>query len=145
VHLKCVQEGGRLRVRITTKGYSASANCQFPRDLRVEGRAFSVPAGDVSMASTKGKFFYRVKKSNIRVLNAQNANDQEVHIDLKNLKIYGEKDATECNVCMCDPVELCILVPCGHNLMCMPCAQKCKTCPMCRQDIAQRITRDQLQ
>lgn len=35
--LKCVKEGSKLRIKIISDGYLNSANCQFPRALRVMG------------------------------------------------------------------------------------------------------------
>ena len=31
VYLKCVKEGKKLRIRITSPGYNNDANCQFPK------------------------------------------------------------------------------------------------------------------
>ena len=64
VRLKCVKEGSKLRIKIVSPGFSPDANCQFPKNIRLEGREYEVPAGDVSLCDTRGKFFYRVKKQN---------------------------------------------------------------------------------
>ena len=137
VRLKCVKEAGKLRIKVLSKGYSHDANCQFPRDLRVEGREYLVPASDVKMTETRGKFFYRIGKKAIRVV-------ESAPVDLSNLKIYGDIDVVECCICMCEG-ELIIMVPCGHRCSCKPCAQKVSTCPMCRAAIAQLITGADLQ
>jgi hypothetical protein len=61
VFLRCVKEGGRLRVRIVSRGYYTSANCQFPRAIRQEGRLYSVTPSSIRLAQSKnGTYFYRV-------------------------------------------------------------------------------------
>lgn len=49
VVLKCIKEGNRLRVRIITQGYLNSANCQFPKGIRSEGRMYEVQIEDVKL------------------------------------------------------------------------------------------------
>jgi len=57
--LKCVREGGKLRVHPVSEGYDASFNVQFPRSAREEGVTYVVdklePSGDGT--------FYRVSGS----------------------------------------------------------------------------------
>lgn len=55
VELVCIKVQSKLRVRITSPGYLNDANCQFPRDLRVEGRRFQVPAVYVTLVQSRGK------------------------------------------------------------------------------------------
>ncbi len=43
----------------------------------------------------------------------------------------GESEALSCKVCMERNCESCL--PCGHILMCMPCALACNKCPVCRE------------
>ncbi|WNG38886.1 VWA domain-containing protein [Archangium violaceum] len=54
--LKCVREGGKLRIHAASEGYDPSFNVQFPRSVREEGVTYVVdklePSGDGS--------FYRV-------------------------------------------------------------------------------------
>jgi hypothetical protein len=40
VFLKCVKEGSKLRIKIISSGFFNEANCQFPKNIRVEGRKF---------------------------------------------------------------------------------------------------------
>ena len=66
VQFICQRVGGKMRVRITSAGYHPTANCQFPRALRAEGRRFSAPADAVTFTEgPRGTLFYRVRKSAI--------------------------------------------------------------------------------
>lgn len=160
VRLKCVKEGNKLRIKIISPGYASMANCQFPRDIRVVDRIYEVSRNDVTMADTKGKFFYRIKKNNIKIIEVIN---DEVQLSLNNKKlsdkkfnvtVYGDDDIKECCICF-DNIDdhinivFVILVPCGHMLFCDKCAYNCKeqsgNCPVCRTTITEIITKDQLQ
>lgn len=133
VTLKCIKENGRLRIKIISPGYASLANCQFPKNIRVENQEYTVPSSDITMADTKGQFFYRIKKNNIKIIN-----------NIKNLIVYGE-DLTECAVCMESEYDYVIFVPCGHMATCTTCAPQLKECCLCRALIRQCITKDQLQ
>ncbi|WP_052851735.1 WGR domain-containing protein [Streptomyces avicenniae] len=56
VLVECVQEGGRLRMRILTEGYDEGWNVQFPRHIREAGARYVV---DGVHAASGG--FYRVR------------------------------------------------------------------------------------
>jgi hypothetical protein len=56
VVVECINEGGKLRVRVVTAGYRKNWFCQFPRDVREEGARYVV---DEVRKATSGKF-YRV-------------------------------------------------------------------------------------
>ncbi len=145
VRLKCVQEGSKLRIKIVTPGFIGVANCQFPKNIRVANREYLIPKADVTMADTKGKFFYRIKKNNIQIVE-----EIQQKNDYSNLIVYGDDDTVECSICMQENTEensvvFVILVPCGHYCLCMDCAKQLKTCCMCRAPIKQYITKDQLQ
>ena len=144
VRLKCVKEGNRLRIKIVSNGYSSDANCQFPKDIRLDGREYEVPKSDVSLSNTRGKFFYRIKKNNIVICNKSLEND------FSKLKIYGDENITECCICMNDvesqpDIVFIIISPCGHYCCCKDCVKSLKQCPMCRANIEQIVTKDQLQ
>lgn len=136
VKLKCVKEGQKLRMKIIYSGYSSLANCQCPRDIRIEGKEYTVPKEDITLANMRGKFFYRIKKDRIVLY-------QPV-VDLNSLKIYDE-GVTECCICLEENVNFIIFAPCGHCCTCHLCANKLKQCPLCRADISQIVTKDQLQ
>jgi hypothetical protein len=146
IRLRCVKEGNKLRIKIVSSGYSSDANCQFPKDIRVAGRQYEVPKSDISLANTQGKFFYRIKKNNIVICNDKS----EIGIDLTKLKIYGDENIAECSICMNDvdskpDIVFIIIAPCGHYCCCKDCVKELKICPMCRANIGQIVTKDQLQ
>ena len=127
VTLKCIKEGSKLRVRIVTPGYYNEANCQFPRDLREEGRQFTVPANAVSLITSRGKWFYAVK--NFITVNNEQA-----------LKVYEDTETMECAICYDQP-KCMVLIPCGHYHTCTTCTGKIKTCPICRVPITKSINK----
>lgn len=143
VRLRCVKEGGKLRVKIISNGFSHSANCQFPKNIREENREYIVPREDVKFAETRGKFFYRIGKKNIRIANDRVEINNKANI--KDLKVYRDEESTDCAICMGENLELVILYPCGHAYTCKGCASQCKLCPICRTQIQQIVTQDQLQ
>lgn len=167
VLLRCVKEFGKLRIKVVSPGFSSSANCQFPRDIRVDGREYSIPKGDIIMTDTKGKFFYRIKKNNIKIIEKSNNEGGIVIVDpnngviadenqnsYKNMKIYGD-DHLECVICMDNydsipEMTFVILVSCGHYCLCDKCAYNIfnssnKCCPLCRAPIKTIITKEDLQ
>lgn len=137
VKLRCVTEGRKLRVKIISKGYNPNANCQFPRDIRVDGREYLVPEEDISFSkNAQMKFFYRVKKTNIQIVQKE--------VDISKLTVYEDEETTECCVCLSEEKDT-IFYPCGHYHCCNDCAKKLKDCPICRTNIEQLVTKDQLQ
>ncbi|NXO22385.1 LRSM1 ligase, partial [Cisticola juncidis] len=50
----------------------------------------------------------------------------------------GEEKKAECVVCMEQEPQM-IFLPCGHVCCCQGCCQRLPSCPLCRQDISQRI------
>ena len=175
VYFTCVKEGSRLRVRITSPGYNQEANCQFPRAIRAEGKTYTAPVAAIKFArSPQGTFFYRVAAKSVKVVDeeeVENREDEVANIGANRnevlrelglapvrakakakakvsvVKIY-EDDTKECIVCFSDPHEV-VLVPCGHFCLCGGCAHQIKEisgkCPLCRGDIVQIVTRDEIQ
>lgn len=140
VQLYCVKAGSKLRVRVSSEGYLRNANCQFPRDLRVNGRKYEVDDGAISLITTRGKYFYAVKnRSAIRVLSETEA---AVPIPAKPVKkpdqIYTDETMEDCIVCMEKPKEI-VFAPCGHFYACDGCSAGMKQCPICRCAITGRI------
>jgi hypothetical protein len=149
VYFKCIREGSRLRIKIISPGYNNNANCQFPKNIRKDGYEYSAHKSTVKFGKGRGangKFFYRVPKSAIKVL------DENVDIlqdKLKNLKIYKDDDDNTCVVCFDNEREL-IFVSCGHFVMCKNCYKELlksnnNRCPMCRSEIEYAATQDELQ
>lgn len=157
VRLKCVAEGRRLRVKIISHGYNSEANCQFPRDIRLDGREYLVPVTDVKFSEMNCKFFYRIGRKNIQIID----DVTKISSDLSNLKIYGDVEGDqhmECCICFCtcsgggggnvsvsgEDNQMVVFAPCGHYCCCLACANKINKCPLCRGEIQHRVTRDQL-
>lgn len=140
VNLVCVKEGSRLRVRITSPGYLPGANCQFPRDIRVEGRHFRVPAQDVRLV-VGGRNFYHVSKHNIQTVEAPIAKEPAGKVKLK---VFEDEQETDCLVCTENPKDT-VFAPCGHFYCCARCAVALNTCPICRGPIAARINKSQIE
>lgn len=145
VYFRCVKDGRKLRVRVISDGYNPYANCQFPRANRVEGRMYSAPKSCLKFArGPAGKFFYRVSKHDIKIV------EQKVDGDSKKIsvnKVY-ETDSSECLVCLDSKYDV-IIVPCGHYCMCASCAYKLEQtsgkCPLCRGNIEKIVTKDMIQ
>lgn len=84
--LQCVKVGSKLRVRffafidesgtIFINVYDNTYNCQFPRDIRSEGRIYEIGGHDLSLVDSGNRTpFYRVAKTAIRTLSAQECAD----------------------------------------------------------------------
>ncbi len=131
VYLQCVKERTKLRVRITSGSYFRDANCMFPRDLRVEGRRYRVRPRAVTLISTRGKYYYSIKPSDIEV------------VDTSNIHIYEDEGTVECAICLTEPKSM-VINPCGHYYMCGTCAPAVRTCPICRGPVASLINKSDM-
>lgn len=133
VKLMCVKEGGKLRVRITSEGYLNTANCQFPRNIRVEGREYEVPPSAITLRKgPRGKYFYRVDGKKVGTPTAE---------VVKPEKVFGDDEDPVCIICMDAPKTL-VLVPCGHYCVCIECVEPLKKkCPLCRSNFTSFIDR----
>lgn len=144
VFLECVKEGAsKLRVRITTRGYFTWANCQFPRDIRVVGRKYKVPASAIQLVSgPRGKYFYRIDKSSIQIVDT--IVTTSVTATVKPEHVYDSGDET-CVICM-DAPKTVVFAPCGHYCSCVSCSTKLDNkCPMCRSVITEIVPRDMIE
>lgn len=79
ITLHCVRQGSKLRIRfhsftnaagkIYSNVYNNSYNCQFPRDIRREGRYYQIGHEDLQLVAGGSRTpFYRISKNNIRIL-----------------------------------------------------------------------------
>ena len=130
VKLTCINVNKRLRIRIVSPGYHKDANCQFPRNIRKEGRMYWCHPSAIKLSKgPRGKYFYRVSKSEISFNDIKDFND---------IKVYGDDDTDECNICMGQKKNV-VFAPCGHFCSCDKCAKQIKKgngkCPMCRGKI----------
>jgi hypothetical protein len=150
--LQCVKEKSKLRIKflcyIDNGGklyrnvYNNEYNCQFPKDIREEGRYYRIEDDDLRIASENITPFYRVSKNNIKILNP----DEILHITsntpISNAGIIKIYDVNECVVCMEKATEV-VFVPCAHKCICFECYIQMKkggnVCPLCRSEILQII------
>ena len=135
VILKCIKEGSRLRVRIVTEGYLNSANCQFPKNIRSEGRFYEVPIENVNLITRTSKWYYSIKK-NIKIL------DSIGSLNLEDIKIFEDETSSECCICLSEEKEI-VFVPCGHYYCCNTCSKKVNKCPICRANVDQQIKKSE--
>lgn len=132
VILTCIKENNKLRIKIITPGYYNDANCQFPKNIRKEGMKYIVPYSDITLASgSSGKYFYRVKKTNIRICNNEELLD----------KVF-DVDNDPCVICLTNDKKW-VIIPCGHYILCDECnnfvIDTNQKCPICRGIIIQTI------
>ena len=140
VYLQCIKDKGKLRVRVTSPGYLNTANTQFPRAVRIEGRRYKVLSKDINLIETRGKFFYSVKSiSKIIIIEGENEVLVKTTIDLSHVKIHTDENLDDCVICMDSKKN--VVFSCGHFYVCDTCSVKVVKCPMCRQVITARINR----
>lgn len=156
--LECIKEKNKLRIRfnsfideegkVFTNVYNNLYNCQFPKNIRENGKFYEINDNDMIIVDSNTPF-YKIKKNNIRILtdeeskkyqtNSQNKNKEEI-LDISNLKIF---DIAECVVCLSIPSSI-IFIPCAHMCVCTECYQGIKKtkncCPLCRRNITKIIT-----
>jgi len=143
VRLKCVKIGSKLRVRIVTPGYFTNANCQFPKDLRVEGRLYDVDASAVNLVTRNKNFYSITKKSAIKIVSDIDSLTDLLAETKINIKVYEDNASDDCAICMTN--EKCmIIVPCGHYYTCATCTALIKKCPICRCGFTKSINKSQM-
>ena len=140
VYLTCVKADSKLRVRIISPGYLTTANCQFPRDLRVLGRHFRVKPHVVKLMSARNKYYYCIKNvKDIEIIDASAIPKQPP----PKIKVYQDTEQEECLICY-DAVKEAVFNPCGHFYTCHACSTRCKTCPVCRHPVISVIDKADL-
>ena len=143
VILKCIKEGSRLRVRILNQGYYNNANCQFPKNIRLEGRYYKVSPKYITLITRTNKYFYNVKNVNIEILDNYDENNVNMmdKAFFENITIYEDSDNNECCICL-DSQKDSVFIPCGHYYCCMNCAHRIEKCPICRSSISNFINKE---
>jgi hypothetical protein len=140
VYLKCVKTSLKLRVRIVTPGYLLSANCQFPRDLRVQGRYYRVTAESVKLQNMRGRYFYCIKnKKDITIVTEADIPKPPP----PKIRVYEDTEQEECLICF-DAVKEAVFNPCGHYYTCHACSKRCTRCPVCRHPVVSIIDKKDL-
>jgi hypothetical protein len=146
VTLECVLEGKKLRVKMRSPGYLVGSNCQFPHQLRVEGRIYTVPAQHVKLMMQRGKYFYSIRKG-ICYEDADGTTQTPETLVCKKftkLKVFEDETSCECAVCL-DQEKNTVFIPCGHFYTCSGCAKALQACPICRQAIKERVNKAQFE
>lgn len=139
VELICVKERNKLRVKIITPGYLNTANCQFPKQLRVEGRKFQVKSTNIKLIQTRGKYFYSIAGKNIINQDTYSTINSEINTITQ---IFEDETTNECSVCLDN--EKNIVFNCGHLYTCPDCSYRLTKCPICRIPITLRIDKNKM-
>lgn len=75
--LHCVRERTKLRIRVfsfidsdgkvRSNVYDPDLNCQFPRNIRVEGFFYEIGPDDLEIIHTSGRSFYKLKNEDVNI------------------------------------------------------------------------------
>lgn len=95
----------------------------FPRDIRVAGRKYRTHTSNVSLITTRGKYYYSVK-TGIQILDEQTTKPEE-------FLIFEDESMEDCAICFTEKKSV-IVNPCGHFYMCGTCSTGLTCCPICR-------------
>ena len=139
--LECIAErGGKLRVRIISGNYLRQANCQFPRNIREEGRKYRVHPSAITLIQSRGKYYYNIRSKDIEIVQDGSFSGSYEDVDAmkKQLKIYTDDTMDDCIICLENKKSI-IFGPCGHLYACTACSKLVKQCPICRNDITTKI------
>lgn len=67
--LQCVKSGSKLRIRFhsfideNNKIFNNVYNCQFPKDIREDGRFYLIKDKDMSLQNNNGTPFYKINNN----------------------------------------------------------------------------------
>lgn len=145
VYLECIREGSKLRMKITSSGFHREANCQCPRNIRIEGMKYSVPSHAVTFTEGPGrKFFYRISGAHIKpVEGSGTTHSAGVSVD----RVFENEVDIDCVICMTNEKNV-VFARCGHYVCCEECSMKIfkttKKCPICRSGIDGVIKRENI-
>ncbi|CCU55446.1 inhibitor of apoptosis 4 [Adoxophyes honmai entomopoxvirus 'L'] len=148
VELICINYKNKLKISINDTRYNRnilSINiltfllkyflfCNFPRNLRKLNKIYRVKLEDIKLITGKTRDYYYISRNNIELLN---------NIKFEDIKIYSDKDMDNCIICL-DNEKFYIYIPCGHFYVCKFCQKNIKTCPICRSNIVNCISKNEL-
>jgi hypothetical protein len=176
ITLRCVRESCKLRIRFHsytnpdgkefTNVYNNDYNCQFPKDIRQEGRFYEIGREDLVIVHGGGKQpFYRVKKGNIQIVDYNGAvTPAPTATKKRGKKSKGSEEpltaagaaasnpvvplqvfeVNECVICLEGKPDQ-IFIPCAHLCTCSACYQQLKMnkpcCPLCRRNVINAISK----
>lgn len=145
VHLVCIKEGSKLRIKMKSLNYLTNSNCRFPRDLRIEGMSYYVTPDCVTLNRSRNTFFYMVNKHGIKYSVMDNEiNNIHTGGDINRIgKIFEDENDPLCIVCLDNNKEM-VIAPCGHYNTCAVCVARLDKCPLCRGNIEYYINRREL-
>jgi hypothetical protein len=156
ITLQCVRSHGKLRIRFHsytneagksfTNVYNNSYNCQFPKDIRSEGRYYEIGPDDIVLVDSGRQPFYRIKKNNIRILTGSGTSSSSTTTPATAAAPAAKPEVVfevnECVICM-ENIPDQIFIPCGHLCSCSSCYVQLKKskpdCPLCRRHIISAI------
>nr|CAB3264135.1 E3 ubiquitin-protein ligase MYLIP [Phallusia mammillata] len=67
----------------------------------------------------------------------KNMNDS-VEAEMLQERLQTISDALSCRICFDSEIE-CAFVPCGHQVCCKSCAERCQNCPICRKPVTKTL------
>jgi len=151
--LECITYKKKLRIRfncfIDNEGkifnnvYNNLYNCQFPKNIREEGRFYEINDNDLVIVESNTPF-YKIRTNNIRILSEDESKIYQIKsnkelVDISTLKIF---DIGDCVVCLSVSSSI-IFIPCAHMCVCSDCYNGIKKtkncCPLCRRNIIKTI------
>lgn len=148
VLLQCVKEKSKLRVKmISSQPFIKGINCQFPRNIREEGKYYVVKSGSIAL---KKNFYSAMQKDSVvcstfdmeeikKYINEVAATNNKINPTV----IYGDDDDFGCVMCLGDDKDI-IFAPCGHFITCDSCSKLCQKCPLCNVKITGLLQRDEI-
>jgi len=129
---------------ISSRPFIKGINCQFPRNIRIEGMYYIVKSEEVRLKNN----FYSIMGNNAIIYQTMNFEQIKHYINSQDDKvipkvIFGDDDDKECIICM-DNEKNSVLSPCGHYVVCDLCSHQLKQCPICRSRITCILKRDEI-
>ncbi len=148
VLLQCVKEKSKLRVKmISSQPFIKGINCQFPRNIREEGKYYVVKSGLITL---KKNFYSAMQKDAVvcstfdmeeikKYINDMAATNNKINPTV----IYGDDDDYGCVMCLGDEKDI-VFAPCGHFITCNGCSKLCQKCPLCGVKVLDLLKREEI-